>query len=106
MPPVAGRVGRPAYPGESTVQMLRERPEVLEEMARRWWATEHGLFGLDALEAWAALEPDERARWIDSTFESSSAQGARYDEGRRPDNSPNPDGGGGEPLPVVVVRAA
>jgi hypothetical protein len=107
--PVVGRIGREPRPGEGTVRLVRERPEVLEYMSRRTFATELNLSGEVALEEWDRLSAAQRADWIDRTFASLSA-GARHHDETRPPDDPAPDDGGGEPIdleePTVIARVA
>jgi hypothetical protein len=100
--PIVGRIGRAPAPGEAAIQQLRERPDVLEYMARTAFAGERGLTPLDGETAWLQLSVAERAQWLDATF-ASIAEGAEQYDASRPTSPPNPDDGGQGQRPEAEV---
>jgi hypothetical protein len=90
---VVGRIGRKPMPGEGTVQMLRERPEVLEFMAMTEFANERDILGINMESEWIALPVTERAERIERVFVDTADGGAAYDASLPPDLTP-PSGGG------------
>ena len=74
------RIGREPTPGESTIQLLRENPSVLELMGQRLFAQTQGLYGDKALLTWHALSDGVRESWCDQAFALSVHAARRYEE--------------------------
>lgn len=89
------RIGRPGTPGERTMQLLRESPDVLDHIARRVWAEAGGIIpdSIDAAAKWVAASEHDRQTWRDRVFARMAEDCAAYDANHRDDPTPPPDGG-------------
>ncbi len=86
---VLARIGRPANPAESTLQLVRENPEVLERMSKNLFGHEHGIFGRELTAQWNALDSAARANWFDRSLAIIEENARTYVE---PDcDDPDPD---------------
>ena len=74
------RIGREPTPGESTIQLLREQPAVLELMGQRLFTQTQGLYGDNAVQAWRALPEPGRESWCDEAFILSLQAARDYEE--------------------------
>jgi hypothetical protein len=91
-------------PGEATMRMVREHPEVLDRMAWNLWAPIAGYASgsRKAAEAWAALSDHDRETWRDRCYARLAEETAQHDA-EHPPRGPDDDPNGGLPLPIARI---
>jgi hypothetical protein len=96
------RIGRPALPGEATMQMVREREDMRDHIGWMVWTdtTKKG-HTMQARDEWSAMSDHDRSTWIDRAVAQMAEDCAKADAAtpRGPDDDPN----GGLPLPVARI---
>jgi hypothetical protein len=97
------RIGRPAAPGESTMQMVRERADMRDHIGWMVWTdvTKKG-HTMQAREEWNAMSQHDRDTWIDRAVALMAEDCAQYDA-EHPPRGPDDDPNGGLPLPIARI---